>query len=562
MASEKPDKTIVVIGGAQGGPVAAARAREFAEHARIILVEKASHVSWVQAGLRHHLQGEVVGLDDLDRARQSFFERRYRIEVRTHTTAIGLDNDARRVVVETPNGNERIPYDAVIFAGGARTPIPDVDGLVGDGVCTFRTLDDLRAIQSAISAGAQSAVVLGAGGYGLDAALGLRAAGLEVTVVERESRILPGFSLPAARAAAKALRAAGVVLCAGESITVARPHKKTGRALTLSSGKTVTGDIVVVATGMEPRSQLLRDAGASVHKDGTIRVDRHMQTSLSRVYACGTAVSVPHTVTGAPTWLVQDAIIHRTAQIAGRSAAVGPEGRREELAPVAGTSLHHVGRVFFGRTGISDALARSAFGDERVGVTTIHSSSSEAWLKGEDLTVRLVFDRATNAVVGGEVWGGVGVPRRIDLIAAAVLERWSPARLAGFDLAYNAALGPAHDPLNDAGAIASMTLDGETRSIDADVLALRLAKGEPITLVDLGTPDEALRQRLPKSTRTIPLEDLREHVDELDKSQTVVLLSRTGRRAHLGARILRQRGFESVLFLDGGAITWDLMHAE
>jgi NADPH-dependent 2,4-dienoyl-CoA reductase/sulfur reductase-like enzyme/rhodanese-related sulfurtransferase len=559
---EKPDKTIVVIGGAQGGPVAAARAREFAEHARIILIEKASHVSWVQAGLRHHLQGEVVGLDDLDRARQSFFERRYRIDVRTNTTAVGLDNDARRVVVETANGTDRIPYDAVIFAGGARTPVPDVDGLAGEGVVTFRTLEDLRAIEVAISSGAKSAAVLGAGGFGLDAALGLRAAGLAVTVIERESRVLPGFSLPAARAAARALRATGVDVISGESLVGAEPFNKRGRTLRLSSGKTVDADIVVVATGMVPRSQLLRDAGASVHKDGTIRVDRHMQTSLHRVYACGTAVSVPHTVTGAPTWLVQDAIINRTAQIAGRSAAVGPEGVREELAPVAGTSLHHVGKVFFARTGISDAAARSAFGDERVGVSTIHSSSSEAWLNGEDLTVRLVVDRATNAVVGGEVWGGVGVPRRIDLIAAAVLERWSPARLAGFDLAYNAALGPAHDPLNVVGSVASMTLDGETRAIDAEVLALRLARGDDITLIDLGTSDARLRRMLPASTVAIPLEELRDRVDSLDKSKTTVLLSRTGRRAHLGARILKQRGFDSVLFLDGGAITWDLMHAE
>ncbi len=558
----KGKQTIVVIGGAQGGPIAAARAREFDEHARIILLEKAGHVSWVQAGLKAHLTGDIQGdLQELDTQRSSFFERRYRIEVRTHAEVVGLDNDARRVLVQTPDGPERVRYDAVIFAGGAKTSRPAHLDLGGPGVTGFKNLDDLNAIRGLIKAGAKRAVILGGGGYGVDAAGGLLAQGLDVTVVEAKSRILPGYSITAARAAARALTDAGATLYTGDPVERVERTSETGRTLTLKSGRSLEADLVVLATGLTPRSQLLKEAGASLHRDGTIRVDRHMQTTLARVYACGTAVSVPHAVTGGATWLAQDAIIDRTAQIAGRSAAVGPQGVREELSPVAGTELLDVGGHWFGRTGLSDAQARSALGDERVCVVTVHSWSSEIWLGGDVVTVRIVVDKRHHRVVGGEVWGkrGTGVPRRIDILAAAVLEGWSPSRVADLDVAYHPSTGPAYDPVNAAGTLAAMTIAGETTAMDPEVLTLKIAQGEPIQLVDVGKGDRGDADIWPGGTVHMPLEDLREHIGELDPERPAVLLSHTGRRAHIASRILAQRGFAEVYFLDGGALTWRLM---
>lgn len=561
-------RTIVVIGGALGGPVAAARARGYDEDARILLLERHTHVSWVQADLRYHLEGKVHRLADLDKERASFFDRRHRIEVRTGCEAVGIDVDARRVLVRgvESGANERIPFDAVIFSGGARVTWPDVDGLRerAPGLTGFRNYDDLVGIRGALAGGAKKAVVLGCGHNGLDAACGLLAAGLEVEMLDRASRILPTLSLPASHAVARELRKQGVKLRLGDAVESVEVLSGSRRVLTLRSGAKVEADLVVVCTGMRPRTELLAEAGASLNPDGSVRVDAHMQTTLPRVFACGTAVSVPHAVTRAPVWNPNAALSTRTAQVAGRSAALFERGGKlESLSPVAGTEVMEVGDLRFARTGLSDGEARLAYGGDRVLVNTVHTWSSEAWIgePGEhrELTVRLVVDKAQDRIVGGEVWGSVGVPRRADLLSAAVVEGWSPSRLATLDVAYTPAIGPALDPLNAAGSVAEQALAGEAWLIDAETLALKLARGEALTLLDVGKGDRGDRDLWPEGTVHIPLEELRDRLDELPRELPVAVLSHTGRRGHLAARILKQRGYENVQNLDGGAISWRLM---
>lgn len=559
-------KTIVVIGGAQGGPNAAARAREFDENARIVLLEKHRHVSWVQAGLRYHLEGRVPRLDEVDREREASFEKRYRIEVRTGAEATALDVDARRVHVRNADGSvERLGFDAVIFAGGAEPIWPTIEGLEqrAPGVTHFRNLDDLHELKRAIDNNAKRAVVIGCGPIGLDAATGLRAAGLEVHIIEANSRILPSLSLTAARAAARALERSGTQLHTSTQVTKAETIEGNRRKIYLSNGEVLEADLVVMAIGMRPRTKLLSAAGASLNPDGSVRVDPHMATTLPRVYACGTAVSVPHAVTRGHLWLPQAAISDRTSQIAGRSAAMAPNGAMESLSPVAGTAMLQAGGLYFGKTGLNDAEARSFFGGDRIQVVTIHGWTCEAWLGKDDgsreITVRMVVDRERNVVVGGEVWGPYGVPRRLDILAAAVLEKWAPSRVAALDIAYTPEIGPAMDPVNAAGIMSALTLQGEAWPLEPEQLALRVARGEDVVLLDVGQSPRTRDPKWPSATVEIPLEELRDRVGELSKDTPIITLSHTGRRGHLAVRILRQHGFRDVCHLDGGALSWSLL---
>lgn len=558
-------RTIVVIGGAGGGPVAAARARETDEDARIVLVEKKPAVSWVQAGLRHHLEGKVRRIADLDQERASFFRERHRVEVRTGTEAVRIDPESHRIVLRSTDSGatEAIRYDALIFSGGAEIVMPSIPGLEGPGVTGFRTADDLAAIRAAIDAGAKRAAVLGCGPFGLDAADGLRAAGLEVHVIEKADRILPSLSLLGARAAARRLAELGVKLHLKDEVTAAkRVAGKAKRsaggagtiALSLRSGETLEVDLVVVATGLRPSTSLLSDAGASLNADGSVRTNPDMQTTLPGVYACGTAVSVLHAVTRTQLWIPQAAIAARTAQIAGRNAAAG--AAKETLPPLAGSALYVVGDQRFARTGLSETEARAALGDERVVVITIHGYAGEPWIGGDAMCVRLVVDRNKNAVVGGEVWGIEGVPRRIDLLSAAIEGGWSPTRIADLDMAYAPTLGPALDPLHAAGLFGSLTLTGEARPISAEALALRVLRGEGLQIVDVSRPGQGTHW--PTGTLSIPLEMLRERLADIPRDRPVVLVSQTGQRAFQAWRILKQRGFVDAQHLDGGWYSFEL----
>ncbi|MCP4502857.1 MAG: FAD-dependent oxidoreductase [Deltaproteobacteria bacterium] len=559
-------KTIVVIGGANGGPVAAARIRSFAEDARIILLEKRNHVSWVQAGLRFHLEGKVGRLEDLDVERSSFFEKRYRIEVRTGAEVVALDSDSQRVVVRTSEGLERIKYDSVVFSGGAVSKTLPIPGLEGDRVCNFRNLDDLRTIQKAVDAGAKHAVIIGCGAFGLDAAEGLLAAGFTMDIVESASRILPGFSFLASRAAAKELIRDGVTLRLEKRIERLEDHAQGGKTVFLDDGTSIEAGLVVVAAGMRPRTELLKDQ-ASLNADGSVRTNRQMETTLRNVYACGTAVSVQHAVTHGHLWVPQAAIIDQTAQVAGRNAALAAnrsEQAKEGLNPVAGTIMHKVNGMWIARTGLSADDARKAFCEgehdrARIQVNTVHAWAGEAWLeKCENICVRIVVDKERDVVVGGEVWGRRGVPRRIDILAAAVLDGWAPSRVADLDIAYDPTLGPAYDPINACGTLAGAVKNGEVTTIDATTLTDWIKTKADLQIVDVGKGSKTDKAIAPKQTVNIPLEELRERTSELDPQKPLVLVSHTGRRAQLASRVLSQRGFCDVVFLDGGLITWSL----
>ncbi len=554
-------RTIVVIGGAGGGPAAAARAREVDEHARIVLVEKKPRVAWVHAGLRHHLEGKVQRLRDLDDERATFFHERHRVEVRTGTEAVRIDPESHRIALRAVGaaaGAEAIRYDAAIFSGGADIVPPDVDGLEGPRVIGFRTADDLAAIERAVSHGAKRAVVLGAGPTGVDAAAGLAAAGLHVDVVERAPRILPSLSALGARAAQKHLVAVrGVRLHLDDEVIAARSAGGPGLTLETRAGVTLAADLVVVATGLVPSTALLEDAGASLNADGSVRTSPDMQTTLPAVFACGTAVSVLHAVTRAPLWNPQAALATRTSQIAGRNAALVDGAPRELLPPLAGGALYRVGESRFARTGLSETEARAFLGDDGVVVVTIHGYAGEPWIGGDPLCVRLVVDKKRDAVVGGEIWGREGVPRRVDVLTAAVEAGWSPARLSDVDMAYAPSLGPAVDPLHTAARIAALTLVGEARPVSAEALAARLARGEALQLVDVSRTGRDTAW--PEGTRRIALESLREHLGELPRDRPIVLVSRTGQRAFQAYRILVQRGFDLVEHLDGGWLSFALM---
>ncbi len=548
-------KTIVIIGGAGGGPVAAARARELDEHARIILVEKKPHVSWVQAGLKHHLEGRVTRLGDLDEDRRQFFADRHRIELRTGTDAVRLDADSQRLVVRTSTGQDTIRFDAAIFSGGAEVHDVGVDGIAlgAPGVAGFRTVDDLRIINEAKAKGAKRALVIGCGPYGVDACLGLKSAGFEVTAVDRQDRVLRSLSLLAARAAQKALEEHGIALRLGRRITKVDVDGTT-RKVHLDDGSHVDTDLVIITTGLKPRTELLADAGAALNADGSVRVSERMETTLPNVYACGTAVSITHAVTRAPLWLPQAAIATRTAQIAGHNAAATTAP--EALSPLSGTAMYVLGEHRFARTGLSETDARSVIGDDRVFVVTVYGYAGEPWVGGDAMCVRLVVDRQAATVVGGEVWGREGVPRRIDLMAQAVADGWSPGRLADLDIAYEATLGPAFDPLQIAGQVSAQALKGEADPMGAEELHLGVVK-ENVTVVDVSRPGRP--GPWPESTIRVPLEMLREKMGSIPNGKPIVVVSQTGQRAYQAYRILKQRGFDKVRHLDGGALSYALI---
>jgi NADPH-dependent 2,4-dienoyl-CoA reductase/sulfur reductase-like enzyme len=447
-------RTIVVLGGALAGPIAARSARETDREARVILVERASRVSYAVGGLACALSGEVASPRALEGDGRAGVER-HGVEVWTGAEAVRLDAAGRRLTLRRGGTSEEVAYDALVFALGAASVIPDAAGLTGENVRTLRTIDDVEALLAALRSGRRRVTVLGGGPFGVEAADGLVRGGADVTLLERSPEILRRFSPRIAAAARRELSARGRVVTGAE---VRRAHAAGTRVerLELSDGTTVDTDFVVACCGLVPRTELLAEAGARLAADRSAAIDARAETSLPGVFACGVCVSTPQVVTGAPSWWPQGAIADKSAQVAGANAA----GGTERLGPTTGTMLVRILDLTAGRTGLAQAEAEGAVGKAHVRTVVVEAPSHEAWFPASAaMLVSLTSDARTGRLLGVEAIGRSGVDKRVDVAACAVAAGMTVDQLAALDLGYGPAYGPARDPLNVAA--------GEARSASA-----------------------------------------------------------------------------------------------
>jgi len=527
-----PVSKIVVIGGAFSGPAAAARARETDERAEILLLERAAEVSYAIGGLAHALGGEVESLAKLDREKARFFRDTYNVEVRTGVEVVGID--AARHVVDASGKN--VSYDRLVVATGARSVVPPVRGLSGArNVFRFRRLSDLRGILRLLERGAKRVAILGGGYFGVEAADGFlrRRPKLRVTLVERGERILRDFSPRASLRAQESLAAAGARVLAKRNL-ISVSGGKIARELQFDDGTTLPADLVVVAAGVEPRTDLLRRAGAKTRADGSLWIDSRCATSLPDIYACGVAVGVEHAVTGKTFWTAQAAVADRTAQVAGANAAGGDE----KLGGMLGTAIVRAAGIVLARTGWTDGS------EPEVAVARIHAPSHDPFLPdASEMSVEIHFDRRQGRLLGAEVVGGPGTDKRIDVLAAAILGKLGVSDLARIDLAYQAPFAVARDAVNVAGTVASAARSGKARAYSAS----ELSGAENLVVVDV----DGKRGR---GTPAIPLEELRGRLEELRRlagKGPVVFRCGTGRRGYLAARIAAESGI-ACGYLSGG----------
>lgn len=542
------NRRILVLGGVLSGPTAAARAREIDEHAQITLITREKRVAYASTGITYHLSGEVSSLEDLDQERAEFFESVYHIGVWTETEAVSLDPVRRLLELRRDGALQRVPYDALIYALGARSR-PQTTDIRGTNVNGFRTLEDAQMIMGLLREGRRRVAVVGAGLHGIAAVDGLVRAGAEVTLIEREGAILPQFGTQTTRVAHEALARRATVLT-GVHVTGTRMHQGRVTALALSSGAELETDFVLVTAGIVPRTELLAKAGAHLAPDGTVYVTDRAETSLPHVYACGICVSVPQALTGAHVWSAQGSVADKMAQVAGANAA----GGSARLLPIAGSMIRRVLDVVVARTGLTEKQARAVVG-ANFQMTTVHAPSHDAYFPGSELVlVQLFWDRSTGRVLGAEIAGRTGVDKRIDIVAAAVEGALTIEQLAAIDFAYAPPYGSQRDPVNVAATAAAAERAGLARFVTPEELA---RAGSDVLRLDVRAAEEHRAQRIPDAL-SMPLESLRARLGELDRHRSVVVYCDTGRRGYLATRALTQHGFADVANLEGGFRSWQL----
>ncbi len=440
---------IAVIGGVAAGASAAATARRSSEDAHIVVFEQSRDISYGACGIPYHIEGVIPEAEDLVAFTADSFREKKGVEVRTGTRAVALDAQQQRLTLQEIDGEKSytVRYGRLVIATGARAALPPVEGLsLGEPIYTVRTLEDARGIYEYMDrARPESAVVLGAGYIGLEMAEALRERGLEVTVLELLDQVLPGADPGMAAMLQNTLEERGVTVHTSSKVDAV---EKTAAGVTVhSDGRQYPAQLFVVAAGIVPETELVREAGAELGASGAIRVNRRMETSLPHVYACGDCAVAPHMVSREEVYIPLGTTANKQGRIAGKNAA----GGGEEFAGVLGTMITKAFDTEYAKTGLGETEAQSHYTAEAV---TIKSRCRAGYYPGAGrIMLKLIFEKGSGRLLGAEA-AGCEVKARIDSLAVATAEELDVERLSQMDLAYAPPFSPVWDPVLVAANVA------------------------------------------------------------------------------------------------------------
>jgi rhodanese-related sulfurtransferase len=321
------------------------------------------------------------------------------------------------------------------------------------------------------------------------------------------------------------------------------------RKVELADGRRLDGDVVLFSVGVRPELTLAKQAGLEIGASGGVLVDEYLRTSDPDIFAAGDMVEVVHRVSGRKVRIPLAGPANRQGRIAASNAL----GAKMRFGGSLGTSVVKIFEATAAMTGLGEKAARDAGFD--VGVAVIHKDHHAGYYPGaKELSLKLIYDRKSARVLGGQAFGHEGVEKRIDVLATALAGKLSLHDLAELDLAYAPPYSSANDPVNLAAFVGLNDIDGHSPLVTADALKAELSSATPPHLLDVRTLREFEQGHI-KGAQHLPVDDLRFELDAVPKDRRVVVYCRSGYRAHLALRILRQNGFADVANVTGGYLS-------
>ncbi len=443
---------LVVIGGDAGGMTAASQARRRRGDLDIVAVERGRWVSYSACGIPYVVGGQVDTLDDLVARTPGELRERFRIDVRLRHEAMAIDFDTREVEVRDHERARtfRLGFDHLMLATGARPRRPPVPGADGDHVHGVQTLDDAaHLLAHAEAAGSGCRVVVVGGGYvGLEIAEAFLNRGATVTVVDRAPEVMQGLDPDMGALVSAAMRDHGVDVRCGVEVTGFEP----GAVHTVDG--TLPADLVILGTGVDPESTLAAEAGIGLGVRDTVAVDRRQRTDVDGVWAAGDCCQSWHRVSQQPVHVALGTVANRQGRVAG----INLGGGYATFPGVLATAVTRLCATEVARTGLGEGEARAA-GFDAV-AETIESTTRAGYYPGaRRLRVKLVAERGTGRLLGGQIVGEEGAAKRIDVVAAAVWNAMTAAEVIDLDLSYAPPFSPLWDPVAVAARRVAAALD-------------------------------------------------------------------------------------------------------
>jgi NADPH-dependent 2,4-dienoyl-CoA reductase/sulfur reductase-like enzyme/rhodanese-related sulfurtransferase len=553
---------VIIVGGVAGGASCAARLRRLDENAEILMVERGPYVSYANCGLPYHVGGAIEQESSLLVATEQMFRGLFGIDCRTRCEVVGISPQQKTVDIKNYVTGELITekYDKLVLSPGAAPIRPPLPGIDLPGIFSVRTVPDARNIRewldrdTADQGGmhsytgmqtvtpAKRAVVVGGGFIGLEMTENLIHRGLEVTLVERLNQVMPPLDPEMARLVERYMVRHGVRLELNDGVAGFQQSADGALEVLTASGQRIPADVVILAIGVRPETALAKMAGIEIGERGGIRVDEQMRTSDPDILAVGDAVEVRDFVTG--QWALIP--LAGPANRQGRIAADVIAGRDSRFRGTQGTSICQIFEGVIASTGASEKVL-TQLGETDFEKIYLYPNSHAGYYPGAKyIAIKVIYRRSDGKLLGAQILGEDGVPKRIDSFAMAIQAGFTIYDLEESELCYAPPFGSAKDPVNFAGMVAADILRGDMPIVHWDSV-------DGAFLLDVRNPAELEVENVPGALN-IPLPELRARLGELPRDREIVVFCRSGQRAYYATRILLQNGF-NVSNLAGGMLS-------
>lgn len=539
---------IVIVGGVAGGATAAARMRRITEDAQIVLFERGDYISYANCGLPYYIGGVISDRDNLFVMTPEEFGERFNIEIRTRSEVTSVDTAKKVVKVQGPDGKEyEESYDKLLLSPGAAPVRPPLPGIDSEGIFTLRNVNDTDHIKDYIkSHNVKQAVIVGAGFIGLEMAENLKHLGIDVSVVEMANQVMGPIDYSMAGYVHQQLVQKGVNLYLEQAV---ESFEKQGDDLKVNfkSGIQATAQLVILSIGVRAETKLAQDAGLKIGEMRGIYVNEYLQTSDENVYAVGDAIEYPHPITGKPWLNFLAGPANRQARLVADNIIFGNKLKYEGAI---GTAIAKVFNLTVATTGLPGKRLKM-FGIPYKSAT-IHPYSNASYYPGATpLHIKITFNPDNGQLYGAQIVGQDGVDKRIDQFAQVIKHKGTIYDLMELEHAYAPPFSSAKDPVAMAGYVAYNILTNKMPPCYWRDLVE--AKEGEYTLIDVRTTDEYAIDHLEGSIN-IPVDGMREHLNEIDRSKPIVVYCGVGLRGYLASNLLIANGFKDVRNLVGGLL--------
>ncbi len=535
---------VIIIGGVAGGATTAARLRRLDEKAEIILIERGNFISFANCGLPYFIGDVIKNKKDLLVQTPENFNRRFNIDVRIKQEVIGINRQEKYVQIKNLETNEEYneTYDKLVLSPGAK-PINPFKNIESERIKTLRNVEDSISIKETIlNKHLKNISIIGGGYIGVEVAENLsNYKDIKVTMIEKSSHLIAPLDKDMARFVHNVLRENGINLILNNGVKEIN-NNNNELNITLENDENVETDFIILCIGVRPEDDLARQAGLDIYPNGGIVVNEQMKTNDNDIYALGDAVKIKNCVTEEFANISLAGPANKQARIVANNIC----GIKSKYDGSIGSSILKLFNYNVGMTGINETIAKMKNMQYK---TIILSPFSHAtYYPGANmLTIKAIYEEKTGRILGAQIFGKEGVDKITDILATAIIMKMTAYDLEKLDLCYAPPFSSAKSPVNLLGNSIVNVIEGLVETVTWEDVKER---NEDVKVLDVRT-DREYEAGAYKDCIHIPLDDLRNRLNELDMIKTYLVYCRTGLRSYIACRILSQNGFK-VKNITGG----------